>query len=282
MSKEATTDRKDWLFQYFREIDKIPILTGEEEIRLIRQIRAGDRTAFDKLVKSNLKFVVKIALQYRNYGLPLEDLINEGNFGLIKAIDHFDETLGYKFISYAVWWIRQSILRALSEHSRVVRLPVNRIGEIQKVTRAVLELEQQLEREPHLDEVANALNISDEQVAEAFLISRSSLSFEAPHPQNDDIRLSDIIPNDLEDAPDSSLLKHSLKVKIFDLLHTLSERQAKVVVLYFGLGQERAQTLEEIGGQLNISRERVRQIKEKAISRLRHVSRSRVLREYLE
>ncbi|MGP8329954.1 MAG: sigma-70 family RNA polymerase sigma factor [Methanosarcinaceae archaeon] len=282
MPKNSVNNRKDWLFQYFREIDKIPLLAAEEEITLISRIRSGDRTAFEDLVKSNLKFVVKIALQYRNYGLPLEDLINEGNFGLIKAIDHFDETLGFKFISYAVWWIRQSILRALSEHSRVVRLPVNRIGEIQKVTRTVVELEQKLEREPVLDEVASALDISNEQVSEAFLISRSSLSFESPHPQNDDVRLSDIIHDDRQDSPDSSLLKNSLKVKIFDLLETLSPRQAKVVVLYFGLGQERAQTLEEIGGQLKISRERVRQIKEKAISRLRHVSRSRVLREYLD
>lgn len=282
MAKEAVGCRKDWLFRYFREIDKIPILTGDEEITLIRCIRRGDRAAFEKLVKSNLKFVVKIALQYRNYGLPLEDLINEGNFGLIKAIDHFDETLGFKFISYAVWWIRQSILRALSEHSRVVRLPVNRIGEIQRVSRTVLELEQQLEREPHLEEVAKAMDIPREQVAEAFIISRSSLSFEAPHPQNDEVRLSDILHDERQDAPDSSLLKNSLKVKIIDLLSTLSERQAQVVVLYFGLGQERARTLEEIGGQLKISRERVRQIKEKAISRLRHVSRSRILREYLD
>lgn len=282
MAKEAVGSRKDWLFRYFREIDKIPILTGDEEMKLIRRIRRGERVAFDKLVKSNLKFVVKIALQYRNYGLPLEDLINEGNFGLIKAIDHFDETLGFKFISYAVWWIRQSILRALSEHSRVVRLPVNRIGEIQRISRVVLELEQQLEREPHIEEVAKAMNIPREQVSEAFLISRSSLSFESPHPQNDEVRLSDILFDDREDAPDSSLLKNSLKVKITDLLATLSERQAQVVVLYFGLGQERARTLEEIGGQLKISRERVRQIKEKAISRLRHVSRSRVLREYLD
>lgn len=282
MPREAATGRKDWLYQYFREIDKIPLLTADEEIVLIRRIRRGDRTAFESLVNSNLKFVVKIALQYRNYGLPLEDLINEGNFGLIKAIDHFDETLGFKFISYAVWWIRQSILRALSEHSRVVRLPVNRIGEIQKVSRIALELEQRLEREPQLEEVAEALALPKEQVAEALMISRSSLSFEAPHPQNEDVRLSDIIHDERQDAPDSSLLKHSLKVKITDLLSTLSARQAEVVRLYFGLGEERARTLEEIGGQLNISRERVRQIKEKAISRLRHVSRSRILREYLD
>ncbi|MCI0515380.1 RNA polymerase sigma factor RpoD/SigA [candidate division KSB1 bacterium] len=282
MSRKAAGVYRDWLFRYFREIDKIPVLQADEEIHLIRRVHQGERTAFDKLVRSNLKFVVKVALQYRNSGLPLEDLINEGNCGLIKAIDRFDETLGFKFISYAVWWIRQSILRALSEHSRVVRLPVNRIGEIQKVARTYWELEQQYEREPHLEEVALALNFTKEQVSEALLISRASLSFEAPHPQNEEVCLGDVLRDEQAIAPDLGLLKGSLKIKIFELLATLSERQAKVIVLYFGLGQERPQTLEEIGELLEISRERVRQIKEKAISRLRHISRSRLLREYLD
>ncbi|MBN2091092.1 sigma-70 family RNA polymerase sigma factor [candidate division KSB1 bacterium] len=282
MPRRTSGVRKDWLFRYFREIDKIPVLSSKQEVDLIRLIRGGDAIAFNKLVRSNLKFVVKIALQYRNSGLPLEDLINEGNCGLIKAIDHFDETLGYKFISYAVWWIRQSILRSLSEHSRVVRLPVNRIGEIQKVARTVLKLEQQFEREPQLEEVASALNFSKEQVSDALLISRASLSFEAPHPQNDDVCLGDMIQSRIDDSPDSGLLKNSLKTKIFDLLDTLTDRQATVIKLYYGLDRELPQTLEEIGLQLKISRERVRQIKEKAISRLRHISRSRVLREYID
>ena len=267
---------------YFRDINRYRVLTEPQERELVLRVKQNEEGAINELITANLRFVVSVARRYRGRGLSYLELINEGNVGLLKAAKRFDMNMNVKFISYAVWWIRQSILRALSEHSRVVRLPVNRIGEIQKVSRIALELEQRLEREPQLEEVAEALALPKEQVAEALMISRSSLSFEAPHPQNEDVRLSDIIHDERQDAPDSSLLKHSLKVKITDLLSTLSARQAEVVRLYFGLGEERARTLEEIGGQLNISRERVRQIKEKAISRLRHVSRSRILREYLD
>ena len=281
MMKHSSASKRDWLYRYFQEIDKTPLLKPDEEKDLLCEIHLGSRTAFETLIKSNLKFVVKIAMQYRSKGLPIEDLINEGNCGLIKAIDHFDETLGFKFISYAVWWIRQSILRALSEHARVVRIPVNRIGDIQKVTRTVFALSQQYEREPRLTEVAAVMDRSTHYVSDALQISRSSLSFDAPHPQNVNMRLGDVIESDQVDSPDSGLLKESLRIKICELLNSLTTRQAKVVKLYFGLDHNRAKTLDEIGEQLHISRERVRQIKEKAIVRLKHVSRSRFLREYL-
>lgn len=281
MMKHSSASKRDWLYRYFQEIDKTPLLKPDEEKDLLCEIHLGSRTAFETLIKSNLKFVVKIAMQYRSKGLPIEDLINEGNCGLIKAIDHFDETLGFKFISYAVWWIRQSILRALSEHARVVRIPVNRIGDIQKVSRTFFALSQQYEREPRLNEVAAVMDRSTHYVSDALQISRASLSFDAPHPQNVNMRLGDVIESDQIDSPDSGLLKESLQIKICELLNSLTIRQAKVVKLYFGLDHDRAKTLDEIGEQLHISRERVRQIKEKAIVRLKHVSRSRFLREYL-
>jgi len=269
------------LDKYLQEIGEVPLLDPEEEIKLARRIKQGDQKALEKLTKANLRFVVSVAKQYQNQGLSLGDLINEGNLGLIKAAKRFDETRGFKFISYAVWWIRQSILQALAEQSRVVRLPLNRVGALNKIGKAFSNLEQEFEREPSASEIAEELEMTPFEVSDTLKISGRHLSMDAPFNQGDDNRLLDVIHNDHQPSPDSELINESLKIEVDRALATLTKREAEVVKLYFGLGREHPLTLEEIGEKFNLTRERVRQIKEKAIRRLRHTSRSRSLRTYL-
>ncbi len=267
--------------KYLQEIGEVPLLTPEEEIELARRIRHNDAEALEKLTKANLRFVVMVAKQYQNQGLSLNDLINEGNIGLIKAAKRFDETRGFKFISYAVWWIRQSILQALSEQSRVVRIPQNKIGTITKIGKAFGDLEQEFEREPSLEEIAEQLDISMDELTSSLQLSGRHVSVDEPINDKDDSTLIDVIQDDEQEAPDRNLLTESLKIEIIGALKSLSAREAAVVKLYFGIGVDHPLTLEEIGEQFGLTRERVRQIKEKAIQRLRHASRSSKLREYL-
>lgn len=269
------------LEKYLQEIGEYDLLKTHEEIELARQIRQGDTLALEKLTKANLRFVVSVAKQYQNQGLSLGDLINEGNLGLIKAAERFDETRGFKFISYAVWWIRQSILQALAEQSRVVRLPLNRVGALNKIGKAYSKLEQQHEREPNAEEIGKALDMSPGEVTDTLKMSGRHLSMDAPFNQGEDNRLLDILHNDQEPSPDFSLMTDSLKREIEQALASLSPREAEVIRLYFGLNIEQPLTLEEIGVKFSLTRERVRQIKEKAIRRLRHASRSKALRAYL-
>ena len=269
------------LDKYLQEIGEVPLLAPEEEIHLARRIKINDQEALEKLTKANLRFVVSVAKQYQNQGLTLGDLINEGNLGLIKAAKRFDETRGFKFISYAVWWIRQSILQALAEQSRVVRLPLNRVGALNKIGKAFSNLEQEFEREPSASEIAEELEMTPFEVSDTLKISGRHLSMDAPFNQGEDNRLLDVIKNDGQPPPDSLLMQESLRKEVDRALSTLTKREAEVVKLYFGLDQEHPLTLEEIGEQFSLTRERVRQIKEKAIKRLRHASRSRALRTYL-
>ena len=269
------------LEKYLQEIGEYDLLTTQEEIELAQRIRAGEKEALEKLTKANLRFVVSVAKQYQNQGLSLGDLINEGNLGLIKAAERFDETRGFKFISYAVWWIRQSILQALAEQSRVVRLPLNRVGALNKIGKAYSTLEQKFEREPSPEEIADALEMTPFEVTDTLKMSGRHLSMDAPFNQGEDNRLLDILHNDQEPPPDTSLMSDSLKREIERALATLSPREAEVIRLYFGLNIDQPLTLEEIGEKFNLTRERVRQIKEKAIRRLRHTSRSKALRAYL-
>lgn len=281
MARGSVSRASQSLDKYLQEIGEVPLLTPEEEIELAQRIKQNDQIALEKLTKANLRFVVSVAKQYQNQGLSLGDLINEGNLGLIKAAKRFDETRGFKFISYAVWWIRQSILQALAEQSRVVRLPLNRVGALNKIGKAYSALEQEYEREPSASEIAEQLEMSDFEVADTLKISGRHLSMDAPFSNSEDNRLLDVIQNDHQPPPDSDLMSESLKVEIERALATLTKREAEVVRLYFGLGQEHPLTLEEIGERFNLTRERVRQIKEKAIRRLRHASRSRTLRAFL-
>ncbi|MBL0062091.1 MAG: RNA polymerase sigma factor RpoD/SigA [bacterium] len=269
------------LERYLQEIGEVALLTPDEEIKLAKRIRKGDQLALEKLTKANLRFVVSVAKQYQNQGLSLGDLINEGNLGLIKAAKRFDETRGYKFISYAVWWIRQSILQALAEQSRVVRLPLNRVGALNKIGKTFSTLEQEFEREPTAMEIAEALDISAYEVTDTLRMSGRHLSIDAPFAQGEDNRLLDIVHNDTQPPPDSSLMKESLRQDIERSLSSLTPREAEVIRLYFGLDREHPLTLEEIGELFKLTRERVRQIKEKALRRLRHASRSNSLRSYL-
>lgn len=269
------------LDRYLQEIGEVPLLIPEEEIKLARRIKRDDQEALEKLTKSNLRFVVSVAKQYQNQGLSLGDLINEGNLGLIKAAKRFDETRGFKFISYAVWWIRQSILQALAEQSRVVRLPLNRVGALNKIGKAFSNLEQEYEREPSASEIAEELEMTAYEVSDTLKISGKHLSLDAPFNQGEDNRLLDVIQDDEQPPPDDYLLNESLRIEVQRALKTLSDREAEVIKLYFGLDREHPLTLEEIGERFNLTRERVRQIKEKAIRRLRHASRSRMLRSYL-
>ena len=279
--KQFTNRESQSLDKYLQEIGKVELLTPEEEIELARRIKKGDQKALEKLTKANLRFVVSVAKQYQNQGLSLGDLINEGNLGLIKAAKRFDETRGFKFISYAVWWIRQSILQALAEQSRIVRLPLNRVGALNKIGKAFSTLEQEFEREPSASELAEELDMSLFEVSDTLKISGRHLSMDAPFAQGEDNRLLDVIQDQRQPSPDSTLMEESLKVEVRRALNTLSEREAQVIRLYFGLDQEHSLTLEEIGEKFNLTRERVRQIKEKAIRRLRHASRSKALRAYL-
>ena len=269
------------LDKYLQEIGEVHLLVPEEEIDLARRIKKGDQDALEKLTKANLRFVVSVAKQYQNQGLSLGDLINEGNLGLIKAAKRFDETRGFKFISYAVWWIRQSILQALAEQSRVVRLPLNRVGALNKIGKAFSNLEQAFEREPSASEIAEELEMTPFEVSDTLKISGRHVSMDAPFNQGEDNRLLDVIHNEHQPSPDNQLINESLKIEVERALDTLTGREAEVVKLYFGLDREHPLTLEEIGEQFSLTRERVRQIKEKAIRRLRHTSRSRSLRSYL-
>ncbi len=281
MSRRMKSRANQSLDRYLQEIGEVPLLTPEEEIELARRIKKNDQDALERLTKANLRFVVSVAKQYQNQGLSLGDLINEGNLGLIKAAKRFDETRGFKFISYAVWWIRQSILQALAEQSRVVRLPLNRVGALNKIGKAFSNLEQEYEREPSASEIADELEMTPYEVSDTLKISGKHLSLDAPFNQGDDNRLLDVIEDDQQEPPDDVLLSESLRIEVKRALTTLSEREAEVIKLYFGLDREHPLTLEEIGEKFNLTRERVRQIKEKAIRRLRHASRSRMLRSYL-
>jgi RNA polymerase primary sigma factor len=269
------------LDQYLQEIGEVSLLSHEEEIELAKRIRDGDEQALEGLTKANLRFVVSVAKQYQGQGLSLGDLINEGNLGLIKAANRFDETRGFKFISYAVWWIRQSILQALAEQSRIVRLPLNRVGTMNKIGKAFSALEQEFEREPSSEEIAQALELSDFEVSETIQKSGKHLSLDAPFSEEEENRLLDIIENQEQPSPDNTLLSESLRIELDRALSTLTLREAEVVKLYFGLDLETPLTLEEIGEKFQLTRERVRQIKEKALRRLRHASRSKPLRSYL-
>jgi len=266
---------------YLKEIGETPLITAAEEVTLAKLIRAGDQEALEKLTKANLRFVVSVAKQYQNQGLSLADLINEGNIGLIKAAKRFDETRGFKFISYAVWWIRQAILQALAEQSRIVRLPLNRVGTLHKIGKVSAALEQELGRDPSADEIASQLSLTEGEVSDTLKISNSHLSLDAPFSTSEDNSLIDVLEDDNQPSPDEELLRDSLRSEIEKALDTLTPREAEVINLYFGLNHEKALTLEEIGARFNLTRERVRQIKEKAIRRLRHASRSKALRAYL-
>jgi len=284
ISKQYTNRESQSLDKYLQEIGKVDLLTPDEEIELAKRIKTTGQIAqqaLEKLTKANLRFVVSVAKQYQNQGLSLGDLINEGNLGLIKAAKRFDETRGFKFISYAVWWIRQSILQALAEQSRIVRLPLNRVGALNKIGKKFSELEQAYEREPSASELASELDMTLFEVADTLKISGRHISVDAPFAQGEDNRLLDVIQDDRQPTPDNSLMNESLKVEVRRALATLSEREAEVIRLYFGLDREHSLTLEEIGEKFNLTRERVRQIKEKAIRRLRHASRSKQLRAYL-
>ncbi len=281
ISKQFTNRESQSLDKYLQEIGKVDLITPEEEIVLAIAIRKGDQKALEKLVKANLRFVVSVAKQYQNQGLTLGDLINEGNLGLIKAAKRFDETRGFKFISYAVWWIRQSILQALAEQSRIVRLPLNRVGALNKIGKAYSNLEQEYEREPSAHELAQELDMDIREVSDTLKISGRHVSMDAPFAQGEENRLLDVLESGEEPSPDFSLMSESLRSEIGRALSTLTEREAEVVKLYFGLDKEHSMTLEEIGEKFNLTRERVRQIKEKAIRRLRHASRSKNLRAYL-
>lgn len=279
--KQFTNRENQSLDKYLQEIGKIELLTPEQEIELAVKIKKGEPHALEQLAKANLRFVVSVAKQYQNQGLSLGDLINEGNLGLLKAAKRFDETRGFKFISYAVWWIRQSILQALAEQSRIVRLPLNRVGALNKIGKAYSNLEQEFEREPSADEIAKELDMDAAEIADTLKISGRHISMDAPFTQGEENSLLDVIESDLQPSPDHDLMDESLKAEIERALSTLSEREAEVIKLYFGLDKENSLTLEEIGERFNLTRERVRQIKEKAIRRLRHTSRSKNLKAYL-
>ncbi|HED08108.1 MAG TPA: sigma-70 family RNA polymerase sigma factor [Ignavibacteria bacterium] len=282
ITKQFTNRESKSLDQYLQEIGKVDLLTPDEEIELAIKIKKGDRASLDKLTKANLRFVVSVAKQFQNQGLSLGDLINEGNLGLIKAAKRFDETRGFKFISYAVWWVRQSIMQAIADQSRIVRLPLNRVGSLSKISKAYRDLEQEFERKPTTSELANILEMEPEDVAYALQISGRHVSMDAPFSgDNDKNSLIDVIPNKHHPSPDTSLMQESLKKEVEGALSTLTEKEAKVLMLYFGINGERSATLEEIGEKFDLTRERVRQIKEKALRRLKHASRSKNLKAYL-
>ena len=281
ITKQFTNREAQSLDKYLQEIGKDSLLTPEEEVELAIKIKQGDSKALERLTRANLRFVVSVAKQYQNQGLSLGDLINEGNLGLIKAAKRFDETRGFKFISYAVWWIRQSILQALAEQSRIVRLPLNRVGALNRIGKAYRNLEQDFEREPSAEELAKELDMDVSEVSDALTSPGKHLSVDAPFASGDESRLLDVLENEELPSPDNLLNSESLKEEIERVLSVLSEREAEVIKLYFGLDKEQAHTLEEIGDKFNLTRERVRQIKEKAIRRLKRTSLSNDLRTYL-
>jgi RNA polymerase primary sigma factor len=265
---------------YLKEIGKNKSLTLEEEAKLAVKIRKNDRKALEKLVKANLRFVVSVSRNYQNQGLPLSDLINEGNLGLIRAAKRFDEKKNFKFISYAVWWIRQAILQALAEQSRIIKLPLNRVGTIHKIGKMTSKLEQKFRRLPNVEELAAELNIDIAEVQDTIKIGNSHMSLDAPLQHGEDSRLMDVLQDEEQELPDNGLMEVSLQEEITKTLETLSEREKEVVRLYFGIGEETSHTLEEIGQRFNLTRERARQIKEKALRRLKHSSRSKRLSAY--
>ena len=281
ITKQVTNRETASLDKYLQEIGKVDLITAEEEVELAQKVKQGDQLALEKLTKANLRFVVSVAKQYQNQGLTLPDLINEGNLGLIKAAQRFDETRGFKFISYAVWWIRQSILQALAEHSRIVRLPLNRVGTISKITKAAQSLESEYQRPPNEDEIGKQLEMEGEEVTDAIRISRRHHSLHAPFRDGDKNSLIDIIKDENQLEPGTPLMNDSLKDEIRNSLDTLKDRERMVIKMYFGIERDYALTLNEIGEEFNLTRERVRQIKEKAIRRLKHTSRSKILKTYL-
>jgi RNA polymerase primary sigma factor len=281
ISKQVTNRETASLDKYLQEIGRVELITADEEVSLAQRIRAGDRAALEKLTKANLRFVVSVSKQYQNQGLSLPDLINEGNLGLIKAANRFDETRGFKFISYAVWWIRQSILQALAEQSRIVRLPLNKIGAINKINKAYARLEQEFEREPNYEEIAVLLEISETEVKDSIRNSGRHVSMDAPLMQDEDNNMYDVLRSDDIPTPESGLIYESLRKEVERAISTLTPRESDVIRFYFGLNGSYPMTLEEIGEKFELTRERVRQIKEKAIRRLKTTSRSNILQSYL-
>jgi RNA polymerase primary sigma factor len=281
ITKQITNRESESLEKYLMEIARVDMITAEEEAELARRIREGDQIALEKLTKANLRFVVSVAKQYHGNGLTLNDLINEGNVGLIKAAKRFDETRGFKFISYAVWWIRQSIMQALAEHSRIVRLPLNRVGSLNKISRTFSDLEQKFQREPTHEEVAAALNITADEVRNNLSISGRQVSVDAPMIQGEENNMLEVLFDENEESPELGLMTESLQRDVQRALATLTEKEAEVITCYYGLDGRPSMTLAEIGEALQLTRERVRQIKEKATRRLRHSSRSKSLKAYL-
>lgn len=281
ISKQITNRESQSLDKYLQEIGRVDLISAEVEVELARRIREGDQVALEKLTKANLRFVVSVAKQYQNHGLTLGDLINEGNLGLIKAAKRFDEKRGFKFISYAVWWIRQSIMQALAEQSRIVRLPLNRVSTLSKISRTFSELEQKFQREPSSEEVADVIGVPTEEVLANLKLSGRHVSMDAPFSQSEDGSLLDVLSDVNEANPEKQLLIDSLTQDVQRALATLTAREADVIGLYFGLNNGVSLTLEEIGEKFDLTRERVRQIKEKATRRLRHATRSTTLRSYL-
>ena len=279
--KQITNRESQSLEKYFQEIGKVDLISAEDEVELAKRIREGDEVALEKLTKANLRFVVSVAKQYQNGGLTLGDLINEGNLGLIKAAKRFDEKRGFKFISYAVWWIRQSIMQALAEQSRIVRLPLNRVGSLNKINKTFSELEQKFQRDPSAEEVAETIGVTAEEIRDNMKNGGRHVSMDAPFANGEGNSLMDVLTDANESTPDSDLMSDSLSVEVQRVLATLTEREADVLSHYFGLDNKAAMTLEEIGEKFNLTRERVRQIKEKATKRLQTSSRSKALKAYL-
>jgi RNA polymerase primary sigma factor len=281
ITKQVTNRDTPSLDKYLQEIGRVELISPEEEVVLARRIKCGETEALRKLVKANLRFVVSVAKQYQNQGMSLPDLINEGNLGLMKAAQRFDETRGFKFISYAVWWIRQAILQALAEQARIVRLPVNKIGSINRINRAFARLEQEYEREPSSQEIAEILEMIPEEVKDALKTNGRTVSMDAPISAEEDNNMYDVLQSADTPSPDRNLINDALAYEIERALSTLSPRESKVLKLYFGLGMKHPYTLEEIGEELSLTRERVRQIKEKAIKRIQFTTRCRILKSYL-
>ncbi|NJN42645.1 MAG: sigma-70 family RNA polymerase sigma factor [Flammeovirgaceae bacterium] len=281
ITKQITNRENQSLDKYLTEIAKVDLITADEEVELAKRIKAGDHKALEKLCKANLRFVVSVAKQYQNNGMTLGDLINEGNLGLIKAAQRFDETRGFKFISYAVWWIRQSIMQALAEQSRIVRLPLNRVGSLNKISKTMSALEQQYQREPTVDELAKVLDMTADEIQNNLNLRGRKISMDAPFVQGEDNSLLDVLEDEAGETPDSGLMESSLRTEVKRALSTLTTREAEVIALYYGLNGGHAMTLEEIGDHFDLTRERVRQIKEKGTRKLRDSARSKGLKAYL-